>query len=73
MDTLMTEMGVTAREFARMCEEHIQPKGTRIKIEDTLIFLNNCCALGVLRRESDRRTTLYFATGETLLWTGDSE
>ncbi len=73
IEVIATQTGVTASEFARMCEKHLLLKAMRIGIDDTLVFLNNCCALGVLRREFDRGTTVYFPTGETLLWIEDGD
>ena len=55
--------GVTATEFAQICQKHM-PKAARSKfpVNTARPFLERCCVLGLLSRESRNGTTPYFAT-----------
>lgn len=71
--------GVTAVEFAAMCQEHMPKYSARkFPAETSEPFLERCCALGLARRESQNGRTRYVATRRlmsdfSLLEDGDSD
>jgi hypothetical protein len=65
--------GVTATEFAAMCQKHMQkymPKSLPSKFPTSTAkpFLDRCCELGLLRRENVNGTTRYFPTSALSTW-----
>lgn len=58
----MSTQGVTAAEFMALMRERAVSNTPKPHAKDTQEFLEHCCDLGLLRRESTDGTTVYFPT-----------
>ena len=54
--------GVTTTEFMALMRSHASSTSKAPQVEDTHEFLNRCCDLGLLTRETVEGKTRYFAT-----------
>lgn len=56
--------GVTAGEFAAMCQEHMpESSPTKFSRDSAEPFLDRCCDLGLVRRENTNGAIRYYPTG----------
>jgi hypothetical protein len=65
----MGQQGVTAVEFAEMCEARMTYDIARRPFRDSMrAFLDRCCEIGLLRREEERGTVRYLPTEHLAQW-----